>query len=119
KTMRILKKKAEIDAFLRLLRKRAAGADPGVGKTVRAILADVKKKGDIAVERYTRKFDKHELPLRLKTSEIKKHAAKADKNIIKALEISASRIRDFHEVQKEESWSYEVNGAVLGQIIRP
>ncbi len=117
--MRILKKKTEIDAFLGLLRKRAAGVDPRIEKTVRAILGDVKKKGDIAVVKYTRKFDKHDLPVKLKSSEIKKHASKADKNIIKALEISASRIRDFHEKQKEKSWSYEVNGAVLGQIIRP
>ncbi|MBF0506268.1 MAG: histidinol dehydrogenase [Nitrospirae bacterium] len=117
--MRVLKKRAEIHAFLRLLRKRAAGVDPRIEKAVRAILADVKKKGDISVEKYTRRFDGHGLPLKLKASEIKKHAAKAEKNIIKALEFSASRIRDFHEKQKEKSWSYEVNGAVLGQIIRP
>lgn len=117
--MRILKKKTEIDSFLGLLRKRAAGVEPGVEKAVFAILADVKKKGDVSVQKYTRKFDRHELPLKLKSSEIKKHAARAQKNIIKALEISAARIRDFHEKQKEKSWSYEVNGAVLGQIIRP
>jgi len=117
--MRILKKKSEIATFLQLLKKRAAGIDPAIEKAVRAILADVKKKGDVSVEKYTRKFDRHNLPLRLKQTEIKKYAAKAEKHSIKALEIAATRIRKFHEKQKESSWSYKANGAVLGQMIRP
>ncbi len=117
--MRILRKKSEIATFLQLLKKRAAGIGPGIEKTVRAILADVKKKGDVSVEKYTRRFDRHEHPLRLKPAEIKKYAAKAEKHGIKALEIAATRIRNFHEKQKERSWSYKANGEVLGQIIRP
>jgi len=117
--MRILKKKSEIETFLKLLRKRAAGIDPSTDKAVRAILADVKKKGDVSVEKYTQRFDRHDLPLRLKAAEIKKYAAKAGKNSIRALEIAATRIRIFHEKQKERSWSYKANGEVLGQIIRP
>src|SRR5208337_3674469 len=117
--MRILKKKSEIATFLQLLKKRAAGIDPAIEKAVRAILADVKKKGDVSVEKYTRKFDRHNLPLRLKQTEIKKYAAKAEKHTVKALEIAATRIRNFHEKQKEESWTYQFKGEVLGQIIRP
>ena len=117
--MRILKKKSEIATFLQLLKKRAAGIDPAIEKAVRAILADVKKKGDVSVEKYTRKFDRHNLPLRLKQTEIKKYAAKAEKHGIDALETAATRIRNFHEKQKERSWSYEAKGEVLGQIIRP
>ncbi len=117
--MRILRKKNEIEAFLNLLRKRAVGVDPGIEKAVRAILADVRKSGDSSVEKYTRRFDRHDLPLKLKAAEIKKYAAKADKNIVKALEVSATRIRSFHEKQRELSWSYELDGEVLGQIIRP
>jgi histidinol dehydrogenase len=117
--MRILKKKSEIATFLQLLRKRAAGIDPSIEKTVREILADVKKKGDVSVEKYTQRFDRHDLPLRLKAAEIKKYAAKAEKHSIKALEIAATRIRNFHEKQRERSWSYKANGEVLGQIISP
>ncbi len=117
--MRILKKKSEISTFLELLKKRAAGVGPGVEKAVRAILADVKKRGDVSVENYTRRFDGHVLPLKIKPGEIRKYAAKAEKKYIRALEISAARIRSFHEKQKERSWSYKVDGEVLGQIIRP
>src|SRR5208282_4651981 len=88
-------------------------------KAVRTILSDVKRKGDASVKKYTLKFDRHDLPLRIKPAEIRKYAAKADKRIIKALEISAARIRNFHEKQKESSWSYKAAGEVLGQIIRP
>jgi histidinol dehydrogenase len=117
--MRILRKDNEIATFLRLLKKRAAGIDPDTEKAVRAILADVKKKGDVAVAKYTKRFDRHDLPLRLKPAEIKKFAAKAEKNSVRALEIAATRIRTFHEKQKERSWSYKANGEMLGQIIRP
>ncbi|MBF0558467.1 MAG: histidinol dehydrogenase [Nitrospirae bacterium] len=117
--MRILSKNNEIAAFLQLLKKRATGVHPGVERAVQAILADVKKKGDAAVEKYTRKFDGHDLPMSIKKAEINRYARKAEKNIVKALEIAAARIRKFHEKQKEESWTYKVKGEVLGQIIRP
>ncbi|MBI3592596.1 MAG: histidinol dehydrogenase [Nitrospirae bacterium] len=117
--MRILKSDKEITVFLKLLRKRAAGVNPGIEKTVKNILADVKKKGDKAVEKYTSRFDKHDLPLKVKVSEIRKFAKKADKKVVSALEISANRIRDFHVRQKETSWSYKKEGELLGQIIRP
>jgi histidinol dehydrogenase len=117
--MKILKNKKEISSFLKLLRKRALGVSPEIEDAVRNILADVRKNGDSSVEKYTRRFDKHDLPLRLKTSDIAKHAKMADKKIVKALELSAKRIRDFHERQKEKSWSFKKDGALLGQIIRP
>ena len=117
--MRVLKTNKEIAAFLELLRKRAAGVNPQIEKTVRGILSDVKKNGDPAVKKYTKKFDGHDLPLELGPAEIKAHAKRADKKIIKALELSAERIRYFHEKQKEKSWSFKKDGALLGQIIRP
>ncbi len=117
--MKILKNQKEIAAFLKLLRKRALGVSPEIEKAVRNILSDVRKNGDSAVEKYTRRFDKHDLPPRLKASDIAKHAKMADKKIVKTLDLSAKRIRDFHERQKEKSWSFKKDGALLGQIIRP
>ncbi|MDI6727630.1 MAG: histidinol dehydrogenase [Thermodesulfovibrionales bacterium] len=117
--MKIIENKKEISAFLKLLRKRASGVNPEIEKAVKNILADVRKNGDSAVEKYTRRFDKHDLPLRLKVSDVTKHVKKADKNAVKALELSAKRIWDFHEKQREKSWSFKKDGALLGQIIRP
>ncbi|MFO0753599.1 MAG: histidinol dehydrogenase [Thermodesulfovibrionales bacterium] len=117
--MRTLKTDKEIKAFLQVLRKRAEGVTPEVEKTVYAVLSDVRKKGDAAVERYTRKFDRHALPVRISPSEIRAYARKADPKVVQALELSAGRIHDFHEKQKEKSWSFKKDGALLGQIIRP
>ncbi len=117
--MRILDSDIKLRAFLRVLRKRAAGVSPDIEKSVRDILADVRKKGDRAVAKYTKRFDRHLLPIRIKPSEINGHARKADKRIIKALELSALRIYDFHIRQKEDSWFFEKGGIILGQIIRP
>lgn len=117
--MRILRTQRQITAFLNILRERASGVNPEIEKAVRNILSDVKKNGDAAVEKYTRKFDCHNLTLKLTSAEIKRSAKTADKKIIKALELSARRIQDFHERQKEKSWSFKKNGALLGQIIRP
>jgi histidinol dehydrogenase len=117
--MKIIENKKEISAFLKLLRKRASGVNLEIEKAVKNILADVRKNGDSAVEKYTRRFDKHDLLLRLKASDIAKHAKMADKNAVKALELSAKRIWDFHEKQRGKSWSFKKDGALLGQIIRP
>ena len=117
--MKILRTRKEITAFLNILRERASGVNPEIEKAVRNILSDVKKNGDAAVEKYTRKFDSHNLTLKLTSAEFKRSAKTADKKIIKALELSARRIQDFHERQKEKSWSFKKNGALLGQIIRP
>ncbi len=117
--MRILYSDKQLQAFLQVLRKRAAGVSPDIEKSVRDILADVRKKGDIAVAKYTKRFDRHVLPIRIKPSEINGYARKATKHIMEALELSASRIYDFHNRQKEDSWFFEKGGIILGQIIRP
>ncbi|MBI4684729.1 MAG: histidinol dehydrogenase [Nitrospirae bacterium] len=132
--MRILKNKNEIALFLKILAKRAAGVSIGIENKVRTILADVRRNGDVAVLRYTRKFDyPAAVAIALKRSEISKNANKADKRIVRALESSAKRIRKFHEMQKEQSWfvrdtaykkkySHKIitkDKTVLGQIIRP
>jgi len=118
--MRILKNDREVTPFLNLLAKRASGINPKVEQRVRSILDDVRRQGDRAVIKYSRVFDS------LKTSRftltpdvVSGHAEKADMKVVKALRMSAKRIRAFHEKQKEESWFYSEEGAVLGQIIKP
>jgi len=118
--MRLLKSEKEIRFFLNVLRDRAAGRSPEIEQRVRAILDDVRKHGDRAVWKYTRKFDSLKTDqLMISLKEIERHAVKAEKKVIKALELSAKRIRAFHEKQKEKSWASFEDGALLGQVIRP
>lgn len=117
--MRTIKNNNELEKFFRLLRKRAAGFSKEVQSSVGQILSNVRKKGDTAVRKYTQLYDRHSLSIRIKEDEIKAYAEKADIKVVNALSISASRIREFHERQRENSWSVTKNGATLGQIIRP
>lgn len=117
--MNIITNDKQLKSFLQVLGKRAAGVSLEIENAVRDILADVRKGGDKAVVKYTRRFDKHSLPIKIKSSEIGQYARKVDAKLIKALEISASRIYDFHKRQKEEPWSFTKGGITLGQIIRP
>lgn len=118
--MRILKKHAEITAFLKTLTKRASGSSQEIEHRVRDILADVRDNGDRAVFKYTRAFDFLETgQFRVSPDEILEYAGKANSKVVKALAFSAKRIRAFHERQREKSWSFTEEGALLGQIIRP
>lgn len=116
--MRILEGRQN-DSFIESLRRRAY-AQGGVEETVREILQDVRRYGDKAVKRYTERFDSIRLKdLLISKREIDFISNKADKEVIRALEISVKRIMDFHERQKERTWTFTRDGITLGQIIRP
>ncbi len=118
--MRIIKKEKEFLEFLASLHSRSSSDNRPVDKVVRSILDDVRENGDEAVRRYTRRFDKHPAAsLRLSLSEIDRRANKAAPEIVKALDVSAKRIRKFHAMQREKSWSFFEGGTILGQSIRP
>lgn len=118
--MRLIKNEKEITDFLNILRERSSGGSREIEQRVKAILDDVKKHGDRAVLKYTKAFDSLKTNrLTILPDEIARYAAKTDKKIVKALQLSAKRIRAFHERQKEESWSFFERGALLGQVIRP
>ena len=108
--------------FIASLKKRASTSvyEDDIQRTVRKIIADVQKHGDRAVKKYTEKFDSLKLTrLAVSAREIEAAAKKADDKFLKALKLSAVRIRAFHERQKEKSWQFSKDGITLGQIIRP
>lgn len=95
-----------------------------IDSTVSEILANIKKRGDVALLEYTRHFDllnatsvsEFELP--------RKELLKALQNLPtiqrEALEQAAERIRGFHKKQLAHSWSYtEPDGTLLGQKVTP
>ena len=91
-------------------------------ETVRKILNDVREKGDEAVLRLTHQFDRHALPLekiRVTSDEIKAAYKEINQEELDALGEAAKRIRLFHERQKQDSWTYEEDGIVLGQMVKP
>jgi histidinol dehydrogenase len=118
--MRIISKRKDVSTFLDTLRVRASGDAETVEQAVKKILTDVQKNGDHAVKKYTRRFDQNSSSrLRLSPATIHRVANKADATVVRALELSAKRIRKFHEMQKERSWSLSEEDLLLGQIIHP
>jgi histidinol dehydrogenase len=118
--MKILQNKKEIQSFLKVLSGRASGGGQEVENRVRNILIDISKNGDRAVLKYTKAFDSLTTKsLKISPDEIERGSKMAKKEVVRALKTSAKRIKTFHEMQKEESWSFSEGNALLGQVIRP
>ena len=91
-------------------------------ETVRKILNDVKEQGDTAVLKLTHQFDRHTLPLekiKVSAEEIAAAFNELKPEELAALKEAEKRIRLFHERQKQDSWTYEEEGVMLGQMVRP
>ena len=98
--------------------------DESVDRTVAAILADVKARGDAAVVEYTNRFDrlavKSIAELELTRSELQHALDGLPKDQRDALEAAARRVRSYHERQPLQSWQYEeADGTLLGQKVTP
>ncbi|HID26415.1 MAG TPA: histidinol dehydrogenase [Methanosarcinales archaeon] len=91
--------------------------------SVSFILQDIKENGDSAIIKYTKKFDKVELNpsgLEVTEEEISKAYDEVDSELMVALEIAASNIMEFHNLQLGTNlWFKELNGIILGQKITP
>ena len=98
--------------------------NPEINATVSEILANVRKKGDEAVLEYTCHFDHLDAASISQLELSKKELLRALQGLPtmqrEALEQAAERIRDFHEKQIAQSWSYtEPDGTLLGQKVTP
>jgi len=94
-----------------------AAQDPAVQKTVRRILAGVRKRGDAAVREYTRKFDGF-TPKQFAVSPSFLDAIPREQ--AQALRQAHERIRAFHEKQLQKSWEFtDASGTRLGQQVSP
>jgi histidinol dehydrogenase len=93
------------DDFYRVLYSKRE-MDSDVSETVAKILNDVFRDRNKAVEEYTRKFDRHDLPLRITVEEIEKAVGECDQETLAAIDVAAKRIRAFHEKQKPVDISY-------------
>ena len=77
-----------------------------INAIVEAILQEVKISGDIAVEKYTKKFDGFEPdPMQVSADQIKNAWDKIDNNLKRSLEVAHQRIQKFHEKEIPQSFS--------------
>jgi histidinol dehydrogenase len=89
-----------------------------VAQAVRAIIADVRARGDAALAELSAKFDKVTLTaqtLRVTAKEMAEAEAQCSAETLKALDVAAKRIEDYHrrQIPKDETYTDEI-GAKLG-----
>lgn len=96
--------------------------DPAVESDTRAILDNVRVRGDAALLDYSRKFDCPDLepPLRISPHEIARAAATVPVESRECIAEAAANIRAFHEAEVEKSWFItRPDGTILGQRVTP
>ena len=80
-----------------------------ITETVEEILREVKNHGDIAVGKYTKKFDGFDPdPMQVSADQIKNAYHEIDNNLKRSLEVAHKRIQKFHE--KEIPQSFTIKG---------
>ena len=93
-----------------------------VGQAVRDIIRDVRTRGDEALLEYTNRYDRRAVAsvAELEVHDLAQYREAVPASVLAALEAAASRIRSYHEHQKQASWEYaDADGTVLGQMVRP
>ena len=106
--------------------------DNAIDAAVMGILADVKARGDAAVLDYTKRFDRLSsantassvADLEIARGDLEQAYLQLPHEQKNALDIAASRVRQYHEQQRIEagchSWEYtEADGTRLGQKVTP
>ncbi len=114
---------AAFERRLAMLAARGERPSADVERRVRAIVDDVRRRGDAALFAYTRRFDGVALTPRtveVPASAMARAADALPRAVRRDLELAARRIRDFHRRQRQPSWSYrDATGTRLGQKVTP
>ena len=97
--MKIINNKKEaIEELKRISTRTNSENNNRINAIVEEILHEVKISGDIAVEKYTKKFDGFDPdPMHVSADQIKNAWDEIDKNLKRSLEVAHKRIQKFHE----------------------
>jgi len=125
--VRLSTQDADFDARFKARLHWSSDTDAAIEQRVGDILTDVQQRGDAAVLDYTERFDGLRADtvsaLELTQAELKAAFDAIPTAQRHALEFAASRVRSYHEAQKQacgQSWSYrDAEGTLLGQKVTP
>jgi histidinol dehydrogenase len=97
--------------------------DQSIVETVSKIITDIRSRGDDALLEYTNRFDRRSVTvasLEISKQELDAALERISDPLRNSLQHAAKRVREFHEKQKQSTWTYEDDeGNVLGQKITP
>ncbi len=114
----------DFQAVLARLLRFDAAQDEAISTTVKQVIADIRARGDQALLELTQKFDQLAVgsvsDLEITPQELQQafdHLPEAQR---RALSEAAQRIREFHELQRQSSWTHTDGiGNRLGQRVSP
>jgi histidinol dehydrogenase len=111
------------EATLQSLLSSTDEPDQSVVETVSKVIAEIRSRGDDALLEYTNQFDRRSATiasLEISKDELDAALKRISKKLREGLEHAAKRVREFHEKQKQTTWTYEDDeGNVLGQKVTP
>ncbi|HWY06313.1 MAG TPA: histidinol dehydrogenase [Candidatus Acidoferrales bacterium] len=118
--MRVLKLSPKTEAELLKLRQTH---DRGAYRVAARIVADVQRRGDRALEDWTRKLDGTEISgsgLWISKKEMAAAKRRVDRQFLRAVEHAAKNVRKVAEQQLPRNWSLRVESGVdVQQLVRP
>ncbi len=116
--LRLDQRDADFETRFRTFLSEKRETETDVVDAVRAILADVRKRGDEALIDYTTKFDRYPLTvetMRVSADEIAACKSQVEPETFAALETAYERIKAFHERQTPEDLDFtDADGIGLG-----
>jgi histidinol dehydrogenase len=108
------------DLRARLPRPTIAGGSEAVRAQVRALLADVRARGDAAVRELTERFDGVRIDdLAVPDAELKRALESIDPRVRAALETAATNIEDFQRAEAAPEVRWERDGLLVRTLRRP
>ncbi len=118
--MRILKLTAQTEANLMRLRQ---GDDRAALQTAAKIVADVRRRGDAALQKWNRKFDPTQSSrpsLWVTPAETDAAKKRVSREFLRAISHAADNVRRVAKRQMPREWSLQVEpGVTVAQIVRP
>ena len=118
--MQILKLTPETEAKLQKLRE---GEDRAALRTAARIVADVRKRGDQALNHWCRRLDGADLKrdgLWITPREFRAAKARVSREFLRAVQHAIKNVRRVAEQQKPREWNLRVEpGVTVGQVVRP
>ncbi|MFZ9480895.1 MAG: histidinol dehydrogenase, partial [Burkholderiaceae bacterium] len=112
----------DFQAVLARLLRFDAAQDEAISATVKQVIADIRARGDQALLELTQKFDQLSVgsvsDLEITPQELRQAFDRLPEAQRRALSEAAQRIREFHELQRQSSWTYTDGiGNRLGQRV--
>ena len=101
--------KSRLAGKLENIRERSVAMNLALMNQVSAIVEDVRRRGDVALVEYTRKFDEISVDvpsLRVGEDSLREAASNVNREVLAALREAIRRVRIFHEqeYERERSW---------------